>query len=265
MQQQQVRYYHPAEMPGMVLGEARFSDFNFAPHYHLDYHIGVIRDGVQRQRFAGSSQLLAAGRISIMPPGEVHTGTREGEHAYTLYTFRVKPQLLQSLADEIAGKTVELRFGGAILTAPGLSRFLQQLHQQSTRQPLVDEHYLNALEPLLTQLKTLQPQQLKGGLSDRDFRRVRDYCYDNISENLALPQLAALCDMSRFQFLRRFSQRVGMTPHAWLLRLRLEIACQRLNRGDSPIAQVAAAVGFYDQSHFNRAFRQAFGVAPSAY
>ncbi|WP_206541917.1 AraC family ligand binding domain-containing protein [Winslowiella iniecta] len=130
--QQQVRYYRPAAMPGLVLGEARFSDFSFAPHYHLDYHIGVIAGGVQRQRFGGRSELLGAGRISVMPPGEVHTGCREGENAYTLRTFRIRPELMHSLAQEIAGKPVELAFGGAMLMAPQLSPFLLALHQHST-------------------------------------------------------------------------------------------------------------------------------------
>ena len=60
-------------------------------------------------------------------------------------------------------------------------------------------------------------------------------------------------------------QTVGMTPHAWLLRLRLERACALLLRSTQAIATVAQEVGFYDQNHFNRAFRQAYGVAPSNY
>jgi AraC-like DNA-binding protein len=56
-----------------------------------------------------------------------------------------------------------------------------------------------------------------------------------------------------------------MTPHAWVVRLRLERACSLLSHSDRCLTQVAQEVGFYDQSHFNRAFRQAFGVSPSKY
>ncbi|MGE8638798.1 MAG: helix-turn-helix transcriptional regulator, partial [Achromobacter sp.] len=55
------------------------------------------------------------------------------------------------------------------------------------------------------------------------------------------------------------------TPHAWLVRLRLERACAALATERVSVAQVAADVGFYDQSHFNRAFRMAYGAPPSAY
>lgn len=84
-------------------------------------------------------------------------------------------------------------------------------------------------------------------------------------KKITLDELAALCALGRFQFLKQFKQTVGMTPHAWLVRLRLERACSLLSRRSTAIAEVAQEVGFYDQSHFNRAFRQAFGVAPSSY
>ncbi|MNS86631.1 Transcriptional activator NphR [compost metagenome] len=77
--------------------------------------------------------------------------------------------------------------------------------------------------------------------------------------------MSRLCGLSRFQFLRRFTHTAGLTPHAWLVRLRLERACAVLATARMSVAEVAAEVGFYDQSHFNRAFRAAYGAPPSAY
>ncbi|MBU6489957.1 MAG: AraC family ligand binding domain-containing protein [Burkholderiales bacterium] len=48
-----VHYRHLADMPGLVLGAAQFSTFSFDRHFHLDYHIGLVTEGVQRQRFGG--------------------------------------------------------------------------------------------------------------------------------------------------------------------------------------------------------------------
>src|SRR5471032_3284614 len=127
-----VRYYRPEEIPGMVLGEAHFTDFSFEPHFHLDYHIGLIAKGAQRQRFAGQNGVLAAGRISIMPPGEVHTGTPENSNAYSLRTFRVAPALLDSLAAEFSGHRQTLALRPEIIESPHLSQHLTALHQQMT-------------------------------------------------------------------------------------------------------------------------------------
>ncbi len=97
------------------------------------------------------------------------------------------------------------------------------------------------------------------------WRCVRDYCNEHLADKITLEALAALCGLERFQFLKLFKQTVGMTPHAWLVRLRLERACVLLSHTQWELTRVAQEVGFYDQSHFNRAFRQAFGVAPSRY
>lgn len=264
--QERVSYYHPQALPGMVLGEAHLTHSDFAPHFHLDYHIGLIADGVQRQDFSGRSDLLTRGRIAIMPPGEVHTGTREGDGGYTLRTFRLAPALLQTLAQEITDAPQRFECGPAIVDAPLLSRQLWHLHAGAAAyQERFDAAALLLLAPLVIQQGALRPMPVSGGLSRREFQRVRDYCYAHLGQPLSLQTLATLCGLSRFQFLRRFQQHTGMTPHAWLKRLRLEQACRLLSRPEYSVAQVAAEVGFYDQSHFSRAFRQAFAVAPSAW
>jgi AraC-like DNA-binding protein len=57
-----------------------------------------------------------------------------------------------------------------------------------------------------------------------------------------------------------------MTPHAWLLRMRLEKAVSLINANrNMPITEIAHAVGFFDQSHFMRAFREAYGVTPARF
>lgn len=271
LKQDNVRYDRPDDIPGMVLGEAHFTDFSFEPHFHLDYHIGLIAEGAQRQRFSGQTGLLGAGRISIMPPGEIHTGAPENNNAYTLRTFRVAPELLNNLAEEFSGRPSPLALGAEIIEAPRLSSHLYLLHQLMAQKSdagghSFDEQYLAALEPLFIQLNVTKPtDNMVSGLSERQWRGIEEYCHAHLAEKISLSELAELCDLNRFQFLRHFSKQTGMTPYAWLKRLRLEVACGMLSKASNSIADIASAVGFYDQSHFNRAFRQAFGVAPSSY
>lgn len=265
-----VSYYRPDDIPGMVLGEAHFTDFSFEPHFHLDYHIGLIADGAQRQRFAGQNGVLGAGRISIMPPGEIHTGTPENNSAYSLRSFRVTPALLDSLAEEFSGVSQTLALRPDIVEAPQLSQYLTTLHQHMTQKTFTaghsfDEQYLAMLEPLFVELKVAKRAERISGLSHSHWQQIEEYCYAHLAEKISLSTLAGICGLNRFQFLRYFSQRTGMTPYAWLKRLRLEVACGWLNKPGRSIADIATSVGFYDQSHFNRAFRQAFGVAPSTY
>ncbi|WP_206617922.1 helix-turn-helix domain-containing protein [Hahella sp. KA22] len=129
----------------------------------------------------------------------------------------------------------------------------------------IQSEWLSVLDALFTQTRAIKPRRDPNTLSHAQWRRIHDYCLANLSEKITLDDLATLCGLGRFLFLRQFKRTVGMTPQAWLLRLRLEQACALLTQGSLSIAHIAQRVGFYDQSHFNRSFRQAFGVAPSGY
>lgn len=265
-----VHYRHIADMPGLVLGAARFSTFGFDRHFHLDYHIGLVTEGVQRIGLGGKSALVGPGSVSLMPPGQIHDGVSEGARGFTLRTFRLSHTLLEQITEDVSGVQREPALSCAFLEDAQLAAQLVRLFDvmqasgESASIPVQSE-WLRLLDILLTRSRAVAPQPVNGALSAVHWRRVKDYCFAHLGEKITLDALAALCDLGRFQFLRQFKQTVGMTPHAWLLRLRLEHACALLAGSSKTIAEVAHGVGFYDQSHFNRAFRQAFGVAPSGY
>lgn len=266
-----VVYKRSNEIPGLVLSEARFSEFRFERHYHLDYHVGLVTEGVQRQGFHGETLLLTPGSIQLMPPGEVHDGVSAGDESYTLKTFRVSPQLLNGIAEEISGRDRFPAMGGAVLQDSSLASQLSRLHDalrtaSPEGEPIeTQSEWLMLLDRLFVQTHMVKPQFVKGMLTAVQLQRVRDYCDVHLAEKITLEELAALCNLERFHFLKLFKQTKGMTPHAWVVRLRLERACSLLSHTDRCLTQVAHEVGFYDQSHFNRAFRQAFGVSPSKY
>ncbi|WP_241053298.1 AraC family transcriptional regulator [Achromobacter xylosoxidans] len=268
----EVRYQAVPGTPGLVLGVARLVEFQFDRHYHVDYHIGLVTQGVQRQTVRGRSILLGPGALALMPPGEIHDGSGVDAHghAYTLKTFRMAPDLMRGFIAEVSGAAPDEHFLGTLIEDAGLAARFMGLHASwmagAAAGALAHESASLALmAALFARTGTVAPQEVRGGLSMAHTRTVLDYCQAHLGDKIGLEDLARLCGLSRYQFLRRFALSVGLTPHAWLTRLRLERACATLARAPASIAQVAAEVGFYDQSHFNRAFRSAYGVPPSAY
>ena len=265
----EVRYRRAVHVPGLMLGTARFSEFRFEPHYHLDWHIGLIADGVQRQRFQGESMLLERGTIQLMPPGEVHDGAAVDD-AYTLQTFRLSPVLLQGLGEEITGRHMLPSQAAVVLRDRRLADRLIRMHaalQEASSDPLLCEDRVMALfESLFDRLLQPSPLAIAGALSPRQFQRLRDFIDAHLGDKIVLEHLATLLGLDRFRFLKLFKRTAGMTPHAWLLRLRLERAVELiLAHRHRPIADIAVAVGFFDQSHFTRAFRAAYGVTPARF
>ncbi len=82
---------------------------------------------------------------------------------------------------------------------------------------------------------------------------------------LSLDELAEVAGLSKYHFLRQFSQVVGMTPGAYLRTLRLCHAVRKLRTTDMPILEVALSVGFADHPSFSRAFARHMGMTPSEY
>ncbi len=82
--------------------------------------------------------------------------------------------------------------------------------------------------------------------------------------HIPLDKLADLAGMSRYQVIRAFRTVTGMTPHAWQLNLRINLARQRIRDGDS-IADVAQGLGFADQAHFQRVFKAHVGATPGRF
>ena len=98
-----------------------------------------------------------------------------------------------------------------------------------------------------------------------EFGPVLAYFRDHYQAAVTNQHLARLVHMSVRAFERKFLQAFHVTPQAYLRKLRLRVASRHLVYGGQTLAEVAAACGFADQSHFTRVFRRHFGVTPRAY
>ena len=93
--------------------------------------------------------------------------------------------------------------------------------------------------------------------------RAFRYIDEHLGEDLTLESMAAEVALSPYYFARLFKQAAGISPHQYVIRRRVERAKQLLESQPWTVAQVAAAVGFCDQSHLARHFRRLLGRAPA--
>jgi AraC-like DNA-binding protein len=87
---------------------------------------------------------------------------------------------------------------------------------------------------------------------------------DDPAAAITLAVLARASGLSRFQVLRGFVRATGLTPHAYLVQRRIDLA-RRLIARRSTLAEASAAAGFADQSHMTRIFVRKYGITPGAY
>jgi AraC family transcriptional regulator len=102
-------------------------------------------------------------------------------------------------------------------------------------------------------------------LTRRQMKRVADFILAHLNNDLSLDLLAEQAGFSPYHFVRLFRQTTGESPHQFVMRQRVEQAQSLLKQTDVPLAQVALEVGFANQSHFTRVFKQQLGLTPRAY
>jgi AraC-like DNA-binding protein len=104
----------------------------------------------------------------------------------------------------------------------------------------------------------------KGGLSPWQQRRALDLLHANLDGAVSLSELAVECGLSVRHFARAFKRSMGLPPHRYPLKQRIETARGLLLNSKQSLLDIALACGFADQSHFTRVFTAAIGVSPGA-
>jgi AraC-like DNA-binding protein len=91
------------------------------------------------------------------------------------------------------------------------------------------------------------------------------YVHDHLDAPLRIPDLAARAQLSAFRFDQRVRALFGLSAKQYLIRARIELACNRLRQTEAPISRVAQECGFADQAAFTRQFHKSAGLTPKAY
>ena len=256
-------------------GAAAKLDQDTAPR---DHHVVFCCRGsasgrlLQQRDGSQDESVLRAGDIILLPAG---CGARWVGDAIATARLRLPTSLMTEAADEADNRgssPFELmnRFRARDAFIEGCTALLvaELTRPPHPLQALISEGLSCALAAhLLRRHNALQPGSTPPlpGLERYALERVRAYVAASIGQLITLADLAAVAGVSRFHFARRFKASMGISPMRYVERSRIDHARQLLGQGQLPLAEVALSVGFADQSHFTRRFRQHTGHTPAAY
>jgi len=263
--------YDAAGAFGVELLHAHFERHVYERHSHEGYAIGVTETGVQAFHCRGALHASSAGMTMAFNPDEAHDGHAGIPEGFTYRMLYLPPETVRAvLADARDGRRADLPFARAPLIRDRvLARRVQALHRAlSERAPALESEALlrdaclrfaacHADAPFASADTVRQP-------SLAALRRVRDFLRESLGDDVTTAALADLAGMSRFHLCRAFARTYGLPPHAYQLQLRLAEAKRQLAAGRPP-AEVAAAIGFTDQSHLTKRFKGAFGITPGQF
>ncbi|WP_138466925.1 AraC family transcriptional regulator [Poseidonocella sp. HB161398] len=254
---------------GLELLRASCFDHSYPAHFHDEFVIAAFSRGAQRHRVLRREGVAAAGTVMIIHPGEVHAAEAAARDAGWDYcAFYPSARFLEGIADDVLGGRGELDFGSEVIRHdPGATRALNRAHRVMTEAPDVLERECAAYEAfaaLIARYGQRARRHAAPGTARAGIRRSLDYLAAQYGGPVSVREAAGAAGLSEYHFMRAFRAATGLSVHGYLTQIRLRHAKALLAAGTGA-AEVAASVGFFDQSHLIRQFRRHFGVTPGAY
>lgn len=261
-----IRYYRFHDIPGLEIFRGVADTRFVARHVHDLFCVTIAESGVRVCETRKDKYYLTPGRIFISNRGEAHSASVPNDHTYSCYSMRFDAKLLHSLLSRIGcSKPDSIHFGNPLLCDRILYQKLWQLHI-TFNEPLsiLTKEYqlLDAFSHMVTGYTEEKPSAF--GHEKKPVQTVCEYLQDCFADNISVEQLASLVALSPFHLCRVFEKEVGVPPHVYQLDIRLNRAAHMLAQGKR-ISSVAIETGFFDQSHFHKAFKRKFGITPKCY
>lgn len=240
----------------------------YAPHSHRQWSLGAILAGQSHFEYAGQQQIIKTGQLLLINPHQVHACNPCESMRWSYYMLYVDTDWLTRLRQDLG----ELQCDQ-----------WQDLSVSCLTHPLLFEQFTTLatglFDPQLTTeqkeadvsafLRSLFSQLRDDSLADSEppsatLQKALVYLHKHYDSNVTLETLCALTDLNKGALIRLFRQACGMTPHAYLTNLRIQMA-QIALRSETPLAEVALTHGFADQPHFQRTFKRLLAATPIQY
>lgn len=218
-------------------------DKNFASHNHVGHYvISMVMQGTVAVCLENRKVMCYRGDMFIIPPYVTHS-VCQGKDA-CLLSMCVGTAFIEETDLE---------------TAEGI---VQALLREAMEQDIFRREQR---EKLLASVRTVYRLRDNGRKEmDAGIKILADKITSHPEQKLPIETLAADIFVSKYYLIRKFKSSIGMTPHQFCIQNRIRKSQGMLDE-EKTISRIAAEMGFYDQSHFDKAFQRIVGISPSEY
>lgn len=264
-----------AQWNGISLAHCYHSPCEFQEHQWTQHLIGIGGAGspaAVEHRLGGTfhQHSYHDHEIMVIPAYVSYWAVWQEPHEFLL--LGVAPSFLEKIAREsIKASQIEL-IPQLILVDPLIQQMLLSLHADMIAEhptgQLFGDSLAIALAARLLQNHTVwnaQYPSAQGGLPIYLRDRALEFIESHLDQSFTLDQIAEALGMSVFYFCRQFKQSMGITPHQYVTKRRIERAKELLRHSKLPITEISLQVGFATPSAFSQVFRRVTGMTPKVF
>jgi AraC family transcriptional regulator len=250
-----------SDKPGLI-------EFKGSPRVIVSIHVGPsvpvnCHRGGERHRGTNIH-----GDLEIIPPNL--SGFWEVKSTDTALVIGIKLRVLEHFVEESGGDPSKLQVRNRFQTRdPQIEHIAWAIKAEMENGFPCGRLYLDSLAAALAARLVRNHSSLahsalpsKASMPARKLRTVLAYIEDNLGRDLELQEIAAAAGLSPSHFKVLFRKSVGVPPHQYLIRRRVERAALQLRKGKLPIGQIALENGFCHQSHLALHTRRMLGASP---
>ena len=172
------------------------------------------------------------------------------------------PSVGSSVAQSALRRPVELQNVAAI---DALAKLLADEIRTPSKHEVYAESLIGSIVAGLLDIPANREERADGRLTQAQMNRLVSHVDALGDYRMSVADMAAVVGLSESWFANVFKQTTGTTPWQWQLSKRIELSKQLLGESDLPVASIAAQLGFSDQAHLTKVFRQIVGETPAAW
>jgi AraC-like DNA-binding protein len=257
------QYWWDRHLSGLSLLRADFTTHEYPPHTHDALVVAVTERGGSVIRSRGLVEDAHPATLFAFNPAEPHAGWMGQSRRWQYRSMYLTQHALDRVAEGLGIEEVPY-FTRNLFGDPDLIDGFLAVHRaiEEGRDVFRERELLIGSFGMLFRRHGSGGRAIKTAPRDKILlAKVVERMRTEYATDLRLEDLAVAAGLTTFQLIGLFKRTVGMTPHAYLTQVRLGAACRHL-RHSPALADVAAAVGFYDQSALNKHFKRCYGITP---
>jgi len=227
--------------------------------------MAVVLDGTFSYRSSRGVATLASGAVLLGNAGDCFECGHQHSVGDRCLSFHFDPGFYEAILAGVPGaKRLTLEHPALPPQACG-PQLLPGADAVLDDPTCIEEFAVHLVASVATRLADAQPSVSALPVNTGKMQELAQWIESQAEHPLPLLHLARLACMSPYHLLREFKRVMGITPHQFVLSLRMRLAARRLRHSSDPVLEVALDSGFSDLSEFNRRFRRVLGVTPRTY
>lgn len=256
----EAQFVRRAHLAGVELVSVSYNNRKFPQHSHAEYVIGAVTAGAESLVVNGKRHVVVKGEVLRLHPDEAHANATLGEEALRYSVLYLPRATIKAYLDT----SDDLGFSSPVTSRSDVFRAVCHAHHVLMRDDSGALEQESAVNALVRALNCEALPRKDGAASPAQVAAARDFIDAHFASGFGLTTLSSFAGLSVFHLVRSFKKSVGLSPLAYRNQRRIAEARNLLLAGE-PIAQVALALGFADQSHFTRQFQRLVGISPGRY